>query len=559
VKSVFFKHARVPFVGAILLYAAVGGPFFVSRAADLPSFAECVGISLEAEENATLIKSIEGLERDIRSYEGQLGNHTLALTDLEQVTMREQLRAARDRLQSAREAQRRIQAVIAANPERRRQAANQAVLGTVAAAVESGRVARPYRISLAWAQNLTGATSAENFLGTVRGLAPVDVLVVDVRNWSRHDLRTARAVKSDFPEPSTVSRNVRIASGLIEKSRTSLDRLVPELEALPRERRPKIVTILSELVIRASDETIARLNRLGEQGMIFVVGSSNLFDPRNPATYSPPALLLRLNSIVVSASAPGGRFKNEMTPGRDVDIFAPAGMKTEGEAPYLAVTTPLLEVQAAGVSSGAMPQAAHAATQVAAMLPGITMNELRMMIRGSSLGPVQWADRTGVQSGGGILNSYRLIRVAERLRSVRDPVRRRALIEDPETYQFPRETAEHFVRGRRLLAQGDHASVEAGIVQLRESFLLQPSPSTAALLGSALRSRGLSVEALFYENYFATYSNALARMIGEGGTIAIRAVNEAARAGELGRKMLMPFVAHPDPEVRQAIRNVLFR
>ena len=139
-----------------------------------------------------------------------------------------------------------------------------------------------------------------------------------------------------------------------------------------------------------------------------------------------------------------------------------------------------------GGTSGAAPVVTGALADTSAILPSLTVSQAEVLLKKTAI-PSSYGDRVGT------LNSYKLVRVAQRLRERGWPAYDD--LSDDSLYDFSAEARQF----------ADEATVTAAVgekfAKLRRSFFLDPdNRQVRRQLGQLYRQAGYEAQALFYGN-----------------------------------------------------------
>jgi len=149
-----------------------------------------------------------------------------------------------------------------------------------------------------------------------------------------------------------------------------------------------------------------------------------------------------------------------------------------------------------GGTSGAAPLASGSLANLEALLPGITNDEIRLI-----------AERSAYQSAGfrpprpgdgvGNLNSYLLVRVADRMR--KEWPRNRADLQRVEIYNFSTEAGQAFKKFETMRAPPSCSERKRGFSELRKAFFLDPeNRQVSNALADFYEREGYIAESHFY-------------------------------------------------------------
>lgn len=150
-----------------------------------------------------------------------------------------------------------------------------------------------------------------------------------------------------------------------------------------------------------------------------------------------------------------------------------------------------------GGTSGAAPLVTGALANVARLLPGISLWEIRDMLEATAtpIPALSYSQKNGV----GMLNAYKMVRLAERLEAGW-PENRHQIEEMAEAFDFSKEAAEHFKAAQKILAREskDCGDFRRAKDELRKSFLLNPLREVSDLLALMMAGSDSPRNSRFY-------------------------------------------------------------
>ena len=192
-----------------------------------------------------------------------------------------------------------------------------------------------------------------------------------------------------------------------------------------------------------------------------------------------------LNLITVGSCAPTGYFSYFSRAGKQLTIAAPS------DDDILSIAAGTGEFTAFGGTSGAAPLVSGALADVISIIPNLTLDEAIHMLQKTAV----QTSINALQEGRGVLNYYKLLRVAARVRQAAagDPQKMHELLFDDTMYDFSGEA-------HRLRSTAS-AEPEQAFFYLRTAFLLHSRDlETRRLLAEMYRHAGHEAEALFYDD-----------------------------------------------------------
>ena len=190
------------------------------------------------------------------------------------------------------------------------------------------------------------------------------------------------------------------------------------------------------------------------------------------------------NLITVGSCSPAGCVSRFSRAGKHLTIVAPSDhfIQTARHDPEQFVTF-------AG-TSGATPLVSGVLTDVLSILPSLTTAEAQQLLRKTAI-PTTLDD----EDGGGVINYYKLLRVAYRIKQMTDRniSTRQQLINDDSSYDFRAEATAMLQDAKQAQDHGNYLSA------LREAFFLDPhNNETRDKLSDFYWQAGYYAQAMFY-------------------------------------------------------------
>jgi hypothetical protein len=393
------------------------------------------------------------------------------------------------------------------------------------------------RLSSLWAQRLVGADFARS---AAPGGSPAAVAILASALHPERLAPEARwqGAELDGPQDSTDRRggdklanlifspvvgagvSARLTAAIAMGQRTSARELLEAAERL-RTLRPKIVAVIPDL--GENEAVLSAFQRLSAEGMIFVLPAGDGF-PR-PIRDNAVAL----NAIRVGSSSELGIMDLSSQEDPMVDIAAPVGstlqsaVYSEGKAVLEGMSG---TAAAVGLVTGAL-------ANVAALLPGLTPAEARALIRQTAQAFPNSREKLQ-RNGAGLLNAYKMGRVADRLVKRGWPANRREIFDSASSlFDFASEADALSPEIRSLAEKRDCVAAARRLLLLRQSFLLAASKATKEDLMAALDADGLEGDAFAYSSFGADSSQWIRNALALGRTREERLALIRA-AGNLG-------------------------
>ena len=235
----------------------------------------------------------------------------------------------------------------------------------------------------------------------------------------------------------------------------------------------------------------AELDRLLGGDAIIVQAAGNEFPDAN-AYWKARAGVAEINSelvdfgsrvIKVGSVAPDGFVSSFSKTGKDVVVLAPSDysiVSHNGEK----------QLKFSG-TSGAAPLVTAALADVLSILPALNRIEARELLQGTAIKTS--INEISDMNGAGVLNHYKLVRVAKRLADLDYPKNREALFNDA-LYDFSDEARELFASAT------DSDDLDTYLKKLRTAFFLDAdNADIRTTLADTYRKAGLEKQAQFFD------------------------------------------------------------
>jgi ankyrin repeat protein len=210
--------------------------------------------------------------------------------------------------------------------------------------------------------------------------------------------------------------------------------------------------------------------------------------------------LEELNKVIVVGSiAPNGFMSKFSQEGRGVTISAPSDSYIQSISKDA--------VSNFGGTSGAAPLVTGALANVQALLPSnfrLNPEEAKKLLQNTAVHTLN-ALEIPQMNGAGMLNAYKLVRVAERLRDKKwsefTPRDRIQSLDDPQLYDFNEEALQSLESAKKLFSHPENCQdMRQGLKLLRMSYLLNSGEESRALLERVFRKNGFESNSEFYES-----------------------------------------------------------
>ena len=153
-----------------------------------------------------------------------------------------------------------------------------------------------------------------------------------------------------------------------------------------------------------------------------------------------------------------------------------------------------------GGTSGATPLVTGAIANVKAILSDLSFDEVKVLLQKTAI-PTSNIYQQPLKNGAGMLNAFKLVRVALRLKELGWPEFRSELLAADSSFDF-REDATNLRREARSLIESENCNdQQRALEMLRKSFLLMPDETTGNLLAEIYEQEGFLINAQFYWNF----------------------------------------------------------
>ena len=427
------------------------------------------------------------------------------------------------------------------------------------------------QLSPFWAQELVGSDLAIQALGPIGDKLPA-VKYGDIENFDVNSMPAAR-VASDlidkvkkttqeekkFYEPKeyqlamdgatshgTLANNLVVGTFPVGTSlnavytvANSTTRMNANRIALGDEMIDKKVSIYGTSMLAENSYDGELIKKLREKNVIVVMAAGNDY-PKTPHQEQTN------NGIVVGSLSPIGVMSYFSSELKDVTIAAPSDGHITSS-----FKNKFLDFSG---TSGARPVVTGSVANIVSLLPGVTQNEIKELLVRSAIQTANAHD-SKKSNGKGMLNAYKMTRIAMRLRDDW-PKNRKKIFEDAKIYDFNGESKETAATALNLLTNKEDCKQMKGMEHLRTAFLLDPKNLTlAGELAKVYRSQGLEVNALFYDSLKGVDLNFIkSAMTIEDQWIRAAALRSSVELGEQAWPIISASLKSKQPrELRAAI------
>ena len=223
---------------------------------------------------------------------------------------------------------------------------------------------------------------------------------------------------------------------------------------------------------------------------VFAAGNFGIF-PSSMETH----FVDRDNIVVVGSATATGLINSASTEGEQVTIVAPSDHK-------MVLSRDAFGPNFFGMTSAAAPMVTGALSNVLSICPKLKPKQLKTLLtQTATLLPS--SREIPRRNGAGLLNAYKLARVAERVRSAMDNDQADVdtLLTEESLYDFSQEADGHFQNAMSIIRDySDCESMQKVLLLLRESFLLHPTEGSRKALIATYTTLGLDLNKMFYQS-----------------------------------------------------------
>lgn len=196
--------------------------------------------------------------------------------------------------------------------------------------------------------------------------------------------------------------------------------------------------------------------------------------------------------IIVGSSEPYGTVSWYSDESTDVTILAPSG------GSGVAVKKKESYEQYPG-TSGAAPLVSGSLSNVMQVLGTLSQREAKTLLQKTATKTVA-TDIKPQKNGAGVLNSYKMFKVSQRLKEKGWPANKESLLNDPGLYHFKNEAKEHLNLAKKLIEKGSCQDMRDAFKEARKAFLLNQDEESGKLVEEFYRSLKYFQNASFYSN-----------------------------------------------------------
>ena len=196
--------------------------------------------------------------------------------------------------------------------------------------------------------------------------------------------------------------------------------------------------------------------------------------------------------IIVGSSEPYGAVSWYSDESSDVTILAPSG--SSGIAVKKNNTYELYSG-----TSGATPLVSGSINNVIQVLGPLSQKDAKTLLQKTATKTVV-TEVEPKKNGAGVLNSYKMYRVALRLKEKGWPQNKMALLQDPSIFDFADEAEAQLKLAKKLIEKGSCEDMKKAFASARKSFLLNQTHESAKLISDFYKSLNYFQDASFYDN-----------------------------------------------------------
>jgi hypothetical protein len=233
------------------------------------------------------------------------------------------------------------------------------------------------------------------------------------------------------------------------------------------------------------------LQNLAAKGTILVAATGNVYP--GEVQYN----VQRLPGVLVGSLTPFGIVSSFSQETEETTITAPS------DGLQLAKEKELIKF---GGTSGATPLVTGSIAYALALLPDLNYDEVRVLLSNTAIHTTNSRQKPVRKNGAGMLNSLKLLRVAEKLQkenfSKLSPKERMEKLQETELYDFNSLDLEERTQKAFQKFQNNNEDLcekRAAFDELRTIFLLTESDSSRKILSDIYKGLGFEMDALFYQ------------------------------------------------------------
>jgi len=216
----------------------------------------------------------------------------------------------------------------------------------------------------------------------------------------------------------------------------------------------------------------------------FVIPSGNGSAENGEAHVDKWALNLN-NAIVVGAASSNGMPNGSTNKSLAVTVYAPGDLFRSSDKDFYSST------------SGAAPIVTGVIADSIALAGDLSGSDIKTMLKNTSTPmPIQKLEPD--RNGYGLVNHYKMFRVAQRLQEKTDWPANRKYLNDPDLYRFDKEVEELEKGAIESLKKFDCNSAREAIDKLRKAFFLKPTDLNRTLLSQIYTAIGFNRFSEFY-------------------------------------------------------------
>lgn len=196
--------------------------------------------------------------------------------------------------------------------------------------------------------------------------------------------------------------------------------------------------------------------------------------------------------IIVGSSDPYGTVSWFSDESNDVTILAPGG------GPGVSIHHKDGYEQYWGTSSAA-PLVSGSISNIIHVLGSLSQKEAKTLLQKTAT-KIVVTEIPPKRNGAGLLNSYKMFKVAQKLKTKGWPINKEALLNDPSNFDFSSEAKTELELAKKHIEKGSCEDMKKAFSHARKSFLLDQNSEAVALVENFYKSLNYPQDASFYSN-----------------------------------------------------------
>lgn len=239
--------------------------------------------------------------------------------------------------------------------------------------------------------------------------------------------------------------------------------------------------------------------QLLHNSVVVVAAGNHFLDPKSEEAKISETI--QPHTIVVGGMDRRGVPSNYTNLSSVVDIAAPTSTSMNGKIAYSRQTdgagVATKTYNDFGGTSAAAPLVTAALSDAMGILGPLTLSESKSLLKRTAI-PTLANELLPNSNGAGMLNSYKMFRVALRMKQAGFPNNRQSTFNNQNFYDFSKEAGALLEAGKKQIKAGDCKNFRKGFESLRKSFLLNPTDEVRDLLAEIYKSLNLVDLSYFY-------------------------------------------------------------